>query len=383
MPIGMYVPRLSHHLPPEISQMHIHNLKSRTPGTAYHIIATVEQLFHTPEGHLPRLATLVRNPSFQQRIKRVTVDEAHCICTAGQTHYGVKAFRPSWGRLDQLKLLLPRIPWQAISATFPMHILRTVETKILRPNYVSIRVSCNRPNTVYATHCVHSSIKDPRNYECFLIRPFDVASQPRVLIFFDNTELAKSVSDHLGNKLPEQFRGMGIVAHYHSGMSEQYLRATHSAFTDDAGSCKILCATSGESVVSSHKFIFSRLSKSFQGVDFPDVKIVCNAGLPTNVVDLLQRAGRLGRRDGSNGIFILFYDPWALTININDFYNTSCDDPDRPRYSAKAVTSRKDRAPLSCVQLVQQKTCLRQFFATYLGDTASNGMLFCIRSHND
>lgn len=232
-------------------QEHIHNLVTRTPGTARHIIATVEQLFKSPEGHFPRLAALVRNKLFQRRIKRIHVDEAHFIHTAGLGHHGGKAFRPAWAQLDELKALLPQsIPWQAFSATFPAHILKTVESKILRPNYVSIHISSNRPNTMYATHRVVSRIEDCKNYECFLLRPFDLRSQPRVLIFFDDKDLASAVSDHLDSKLPEEYRGKGITRHYHSGMSEQYLSAAHRAFTEEDGICKILCATSGESVVS-------------------------------------------------------------------------------------------------------------------------------------
>lgn len=125
-----------------------------------------------------------------------------------------------------------------------------MESKTLRPNYVSIRVSSNRPNTVYATHRVVARIEEYQNYDCFLLNPFDPVSQPRVLIFFDDMDLASSVSDYLDGKLPRQHRGKGIIRHYHSGMSEQYLREVHQAFTEEDGICKILCATSGESVVS-------------------------------------------------------------------------------------------------------------------------------------
>lgn len=78
----------------------------------------MEQLFKTPEGHLPRLAVLIRNKHFQRRIERVHVDEAHFIHLAGLAQNGIKAFRPAWGKLDELKALLSHsIPWQAISAT--------------------------------------------------------------------------------------------------------------------------------------------------------------------------------------------------------------------------------------------------------------------------
>ena len=63
------------------------------------------------------------------------------------------------------------------------------------------------------------------------------------------------------------------------------------------------------------------LTLSFKGVDFPDVEIVCNAGLPSSIADALQRAGRVGRRDGSKGLFVIFYEPWAQTVSLAEFNN--------------------------------------------------------------
>lgn len=143
------------------------------------------------EGHFPRLAIFVCNLQFQKHIARVIVDEAHNIHTAGLPHYGLDAFRPAWGRLDELKAILPRsVCWSLLSATFPPHIRATVEKKLLRLGYDSIHVTSNRPNTVYATHEVLNNIDDLQNYECFIASPFLVQSQPRVLIFVDKTELA-------------------------------------------------------------------------------------------------------------------------------------------------------------------------------------------------
>lgn len=172
----------------------------------------MEQLFKTPEGHLPRLAILVRNKQFQHCIGRIHVNEAHFIHTAGLGHYGGKAFRPAWAQLDELKAILPRsIPWQALLATLPSHILKTVENKILCPTYISIYVSSNRPNTMYTTHCVISNLEEPRNYKCFLWQPFDLQFQPCVLIFFNDTNLAAAISDYLDARLPEGLCNKGIV----------------------------------------------------------------------------------------------------------------------------------------------------------------------------
>ena len=46
-----------------------------------------------------------------------------------------------------------------------------------------------------------------------------------------------------------------------------------------------------------------------QGVDFPDVKIVCTAGLPGTTVNTLQCAGRALRNSDEDALFVVFYDP--------------------------------------------------------------------------
>lgn len=221
---------------------------------------TVEQLFKSSAGHFARLGFLIRKcKGFQNRIKRVNVDEGHCIHTAGLPLYGLNAFRPAWGMLDELKALLPTsVIWKVFSATFPPHILKTVTRKVLKPDYIMIHVTSNRPNTMYATHQVYGSLEDPRNYECFIQHPFNFNEQPHVLIFFDDKGLTKKVAQHLDELLLPDLRGRGIVRHYHSGMSERYLKRVHESFVSKDGICRILVATSGESVVSYYYLLNSR-----------------------------------------------------------------------------------------------------------------------------
>jgi len=82
------------------------------------LIVTIEQLFRTPEGHFPRMAVLLRQLTFQSLISRFCVDEAHSFYTAGFALYGLPAFRPSWGKLPELKASLrPSIPWHLLASS--------------------------------------------------------------------------------------------------------------------------------------------------------------------------------------------------------------------------------------------------------------------------
>ena len=233
-------------------QTNVYNLSTHTFGTARHFIVTVEQLFKTSDGRSRRLNFLIRNClPFQRKIIRINVDEAHFIHTAGLPLYGLPPFYPAWGRLDEIKVSLPNhVRWKAFSATFPPHILKTIAEKVLKINYIPIHVTSNRPNTMYATHQVHGSIEDARNYECFIKNPFELKEQPHVLIFFDNDMfLTNKVAQDLNACLPAQFRGRGIVRHYHSGMSKGYLQQAYDSFVKEDGECRIL-VISGQSVVS-------------------------------------------------------------------------------------------------------------------------------------
>jgi superfamily II DNA/RNA helicase len=102
---------------------------------------------------------------------------------------------------------------------------------------------------MYAVHEVVNNIDNLCNYECFLADPYSPDAQPRVLIFVDNKDLACRISSHLDSCLPLQYRDKDIVKHYHSKMSSRYLQETHEAFTTPSGKCRILVATSSQSVV--------------------------------------------------------------------------------------------------------------------------------------
>ena len=49
-------------------QKHVFNLKTQMPRLTRHLIVTVEQLFKSQEGHLPRLGILLHNSHFQHQV---------------------------------------------------------------------------------------------------------------------------------------------------------------------------------------------------------------------------------------------------------------------------------------------------------------------------
>jgi superfamily II DNA helicase RecQ len=225
------------------------------------LIVQPEQL-QTYKGHLPRLAQVLRNSQLPKMIKRVHVDEAHSIYTAGIPLYGQPAFRPAWGNLGELRLLLPKtIPVQALSGTFPPHITRCVTEKLLfLSDYVTIALISNRPNITYATHPIVGSLSNFRNLQ-FLVpehgnKTFDPKFIPKTIIFFDNVQEATNATNYLNSLFPETMQHSRFVKHYHSKMSSEYLESTFQDFASPDGTTRILCATSGASTVSGQILLF-------------------------------------------------------------------------------------------------------------------------------
>ncbi|THV02963.1 P-loop containing nucleoside triphosphate hydrolase protein [Dendrothele bispora CBS 962.96] len=366
-------------------QMNVYDFsKKGGPGCGDIFIVTPEQFFRNPQGHDSSFGKIVRKHPFRRQIRLTVVDEAQFIHTYGLPHYGMKAFRDAYGQLNDIKVLFGlAIPWAAMTATATYHILKTIEKRVLRPSYLHLRTTSNRPNIMYASHCVPGQIDQLENYKCFLSSPFDFKTQKRVLIFRDNMNPAVAIADYLDSLLPPEYRDRGIVQHYHSMMSKGYQSDTHREFTESSGNCKIMVATAGEST----------------GIDHPDVEIVCLAGLPSDITDLNQRGGRAVRLISGHGLCVLFHEKWALDLDLAEYGMDSTNkitldsidfhsNIDRPRKSSLTPNScPQDRASLACVLFTRRKFCARAFFAKCLRDDSPEALEystpFCCDAHEN
>ncbi|KAJ7589324.1 hypothetical protein C8J56DRAFT_744940, partial [Mycena floridula] len=182
---------------------------------------------------------------------------------------------------------------------------------------------------------------------------YSAVTQPRVLIFCENSSEVFNVAQHIDHCLPPELRKTGIVLHYHGSMSLPYLDGAHKAFIMPGGQCRILVATSGESM----------------GIDFPNVEIVCVTGLPPSLTGQIQMNGWAVHQAMMRGLAVLFYEPWVKEIELTEYEAGDPLDPDRPRKAVLgAHPSDQERAGFISVGLVQGTDCIRRIFAMYLGD---------------
>ncbi|THU95424.1 P-loop containing nucleoside triphosphate hydrolase protein [Dendrothele bispora CBS 962.96] len=368
---------------PQVDANHAYNFPKKTRGCTDVFIVTPEQFFMSKEGHLTRFAKFIRNRTFSRWAFLVVIDEAHLIPIFGLPRYGLSLFRPVYGKLDEIKTMLgPAVIWAAMTATAPCYMLKSIETRVLRPNYVNLSTTSNRSDITYATHCVPGGIDRLENYGCFLSSPFVFETQKRVLIFRDNKDSTVKIARYLDNLLPLQHCGRGeVVRHYHSLMSADYLKDAHDEFTKPDGKCKILVATAGEST----------------GIDHPDVEIVCLAGLPSDITAVLQRGGRAVRQISCDGLCVIFYDNWVNEIDLTEYglkdgfnmesfdFDSDIDRPPKNVLTSKSTV--KERASLACVLLTKRSFCLRLFFSKCLHDDSPEALefftAFCCDAHNN
>lgn len=208
--------------------------------------------------HLPQLAQLIhQDQSFNKKISHVHVDKAHNIYTAGLAHHEEGTFWPAYGNLKwgEFHILLPKgTPFQALSATLPHHILAAVKEQLLMSlNCLEMKLSSNRSNItyMYATHPLVGSLWNLHNFDFLLPQEFYPPMViPKTLIFHDCKQNTTDATVYIDVRLPHNLQNLGIVKHYHSDMSLEYLQQTFEDFSSPNGTCCILHATAGASTVS-------------------------------------------------------------------------------------------------------------------------------------
>jgi len=215
----------------------------------------MEQL-RTHDGHMGKFARLIRKDrKFVSRVKRIAMDEAHTIYTAGISKHNKPAHRPAYGYFDTIRLLFPRSTTViALSATLPKHILKTVQRKLsLSPDHLFIHLSSNRPNVMYATQPIIGSLRDFANLSFLIPKNFHPPMRiPPTLVFHDNKVNASDAAIYIDNLLPPGLRGTGLSQHYHSAMSTEYLDRVYCEFTGPDPSGIIHTTPSMQSVSSYH-----------------------------------------------------------------------------------------------------------------------------------
>ena len=171
---------------------------------------------------------------------------------AGLPNYGEIAFRPAYGKIGLLCPLLSKgVPIQALSATLPNHILATVKNQLaLSPNLFEICLTTNHPNITFATIPVIGTLRSFDNFSLLIPSTFHPPMVlPKTLVFHNSKQDATNAAALIDSRLLRSLQNQGIIKHYHSDMSLQYLQQMFEDFSQPDGTCRILHATVGAATV--------------------------------------------------------------------------------------------------------------------------------------
>ena len=223
---------------------------------------TLRLLYVAPE----RLGT----PGFRRlaagiRVRRLVVDEAHCVSEWGHD------FRPAYRRIPRILPLLGRPPVAAFTATATPATRTDVREALGLVDSVLLIASPDRPNLRWRV--VRTRDRDAAARAAVAT----VRRRPGAALIYAPTR-RRSVL------LAEALLRKGVAAApYHAGLPDASRRAIQEGFL--AGEHRVIAATTAFGM----------------GVDHPHVRTVCHAGCPASLEAYVQQAGRAGR-DGEEAL---------------------------------------------------------------------------------
>jgi ATP-dependent DNA helicase RecQ len=216
---------------------------------------------------------------FIERVKRmnvnlVAIDEAHCISQWGYD------FRPTYMQISELRLLLPKVPFIALTASATEKVKKDITEKLTLRNARIFQKSYERKNLSYSV--LFAEDKEKKMLE--------------ILGNVKGSSIVYTRSRKRTVDIAAILKKRGINADfYHAGLSNEEREIKQSKWI--SGDLRVIVATNAFGM----------------GIDKPDVRSVIHYELPENPESYYQEAGR-GGRDEKKAYAVLLYQENDIRI---------------------------------------------------------------------
>lgn len=300
-----------------------------------------ELLYAAPEGLDASVGRLLDGLD----LKRVAVDEAHCISEWGHD------FRPAYRNLAGLKRRFAGLPVLALTATATPRVKCDIAEQLALDHPLEVRGSFFRPNLrlFAAKKGGERGNAVPGNVRDRILRLVRARRGQSGIVYCLSRKAAESTAEFLAKKRMR-------AAAYHAGMTAQDRDRVQEAFSRD--DLDVVCATVAFGM----------------GIDKSNVRFVIHRDMPRSIEGYYQEIGRAGR-DGAPADCVLFYS-WADVLSLERILQ------DSPVQDAELV-SQQCRAVRRMFDFADGAACrwrrLAAYFAQGIADCGTS-CDHCLRS---
>lgn len=229
------------------------------------IYGPIKFLYLSPER---LLSDLVRERIKYMNVNLFAIDEAHCISQWGYD------FRPPYLQVAELRVLHPKVPVLALTATATADVREDIQDKLQFKQRNVFQKSFERKNLAYVVQPDEDKLRKMLD----VVRGVKGSGLVYVRSRKETFELAQYLNAH-------KFKS----DYYHAGLSADERAAKQEAWK--AGRTRVMVATNAFGM----------------GIDKPDVRFVIHKDAPESLEAYYQEAGRAGR-DEQKAYAVLLYN---------------------------------------------------------------------------
>jgi ATP-dependent DNA helicase RecQ len=253
-------------------------------------------------------------------VKRIVVDEAHCISEWGHD------FRPEYRQLGGLRERFPGIPIMALTATATERVRQDIVKHLKLADPAIVVGSFNRENLIYR---VIPKEKPGRQVLAFLqARPGESG-----IVYCSSRKSAELLAERL---TAERIR----ASPYHAGLTPEQRSKNQERFLRDE--VQVICATIAFGM----------------GINKPNVRFVIHHDLPKNPEGYYQETGRAGR-DGLPAECLLLFSAGDVAKQITFIEEKT--DPHERQIAGEQLRQ--------MVHFAENSGCRRRWMLEYFGES--------------